>query len=302
MIRMSSLALALALSGAAATAIAATPIDETRPLDARGRLSVENVKGRIEVEAWDRAEVRIEGSLGKGVEKLEIDGDRNRLSVRVVYPKRNGWGWGKNQTEPTELKLRVPRLADLDVDGVSADIFVDGMASRELSIDSVSGDVSVAAAPRRASVESVSGDLALTLNSSKVDVESVSGDILLRGRLDGEVHAETVSGDFDLRVLETALRKMSGSSVSGDMRVATALAPQAEVSVETVSGDVTLVLPRNLSAEVRGETFSGDLRAPGAEVQRPKHGPGARFEHRYGNGGADIRIETFSGDGTLELD
>ncbi|MBW8809857.1 MAG: DUF4097 family beta strand repeat protein [Lysobacter sp.] len=73
------------------------------------------------------------------------------------------------------------------------------------------------------------------------------------------------------------------------------------MSLETVSGDIRLSLPRSLSANVRGQSFSGDLRAPDAQIQRPKHGPGSSFEHRYGSGNGKIKLETFSGDATLEL-
>ena len=40
-------------------AFAATPINQSRPLDPRGRVEIENMKGTIEVRAWDRAEVKI---------------------------------------------------------------------------------------------------------------------------------------------------------------------------------------------------------------------------------------------------
>jgi DUF4097 and DUF4098 domain-containing protein YvlB len=297
------LILALALL-AAIPAFAATPINETRPLDPRGRLEIENLKGRIEVRAWDRPEVKIEGSLGKGVEKLEIEGDRQHLAVRVKYPRSGGLGFfsGSDKSEPTQLRLMVPRQADLEIDAVSADIDVSGVAPGELSIDSVSGDVIVAAAPREASIDSVSGDLQLTLNSSNVSTESVSGDLTLRGRLDGEVHAETVSGEIDIAVHQSSVRKLTGASVSGDMRIGTTLAPNGRIALETVSGDLQLSLPRSLSANVRGESFSGDLSAPGVQISKPKHGPGSSFEHRYGNGDGEITLETFSGDARLQLD
>ncbi|RDZ29455.1 DUF4097 family beta strand repeat-containing protein [Lysobacter silvisoli] len=300
----SGLALALACL-VAAPAFAATPINQSRPLDPRGRVEIENVKGRIEVRAWDRPEVKIEGSLGNGVEKLEVEGDRERLTIRVKYPNRSsGMGFlvGGDKSEPTDLKVTLPLRADLEIDAVSADVDVTGVASNELSIDSVSGDVNVAAAPREANIDSVSGDLTLTLNSAKVSAETVSGDLLLRGRLDGEIDVETVSGQVDVQVRESALRRFNGTSVSGDLRLATALASGAEVDLETVSGDVRLHLPRNLSAEVHGQSFSGDLAAPGAQIDRPKHGPGSSFEHRYGSGNGRIRLETFSGDATLQLD
>lgn len=295
----------LALGLAAALPVfAATPINQSRPIDPLGSVEIDNVKGLIQVRAWDRPEVKIEGSLGEGVEKLEIEGDRENLSIKVRYPNRgSGMGLlaGGDKGEPTELRVTVPLRVKLEIDAVSADVDVSGVASRELSIDSVSGDVVVAGAPREAEIESVSGDLRLTLNSGKVSAQTVSGDLELRGRLNGEVSVETVSGKVDLATRESSLNKLSGNSVSGDLRVAAALVDGGEVSLETVSGDIRLTLPRSLSANVRGQSFSGDLRAPDAQIQRPKHGPGSSFEHRYGSGSGKIKLETFSGDATLEL-
>ena len=296
-----------ALAGALASApsLAATPIDESRPLDPRGRVEIENLKGRIEVRAWDRPEVRIEGSLGNGVEKLLIDGDRQRLVVRVKYPNRgSGLGFlvGGDRTEPTELRLMVPLQAGLEIDSVSADIDVSGVAPDELSIDSVSGDVAVAAAPREAKIDSVSGDLTLTLNRANASIGTVSGDVRLRGKLGDKLDIETVSGDIDVVVANTAMREVSGATVSGALRIATALAADGRINLESVSGDIALGLPRDVSASVRGESFSGDLRATGASINRPKHGPGSSFEHRYGTGSGEVSIETFSGDARLQLD
>lgn len=299
------LALALAFGlGGAGQALAATPINETRPLDPDGRVEIENLKGHIEVRAWDRAEVKIEGSLGEGVEKLEITGDRRGLAVRVKYPRGgSGRGFlsGTDRSEPTDLRLMVPLRADLEIDAVSADIDVTGVASGMLSIDSVSGDITVAAAPRQAQVESVSGDLRLTLNSGQIGVESVSGDVQLRGRMDGEVKVESVSGDVVVETVGSNVRRFAGATVSGDMRVDTALASGGRISLESVSGDLNVLLPGNLSARVRGESFSGRLTAPDAAIQRPKHGPGSSFDHRYGAGDGEVTIESFSGDATLRL-
>lgn len=300
---------AVALLGVAVVAsaplLAATPINQSRPLDPRGRIEIENLKGRIEVRAWDRPEVKIEGSLGDGVEKLEIVGNRQHLVIRVKYPDRgSGLGFlvGGDRSEPTELRLMVPLEADLDIASVAADIDVSGVAPGELQIDSVSGDVVVAAAPREAEIDSVSGDLTLTLNRANVSVDSVSGDVVLRGRLGAKVDVETVSGRIDVAVRDTAVRELSGATVSGDLRVATALDGNGRIKLESVSGDIDLNLPRDVSASVRGESFSGDLRAADATIIRPKHGPGSTFEHRYGSGSGKVSIETFSGDARLQLD
>jgi DUF4097 and DUF4098 domain-containing protein YvlB len=293
--KLSLLTLAM-IAGLSAPAWAAKPVDQTRALDPRGSVRVENIKGRIEVRVWDRPEVHIGGSLGDGVERLAIDGGRDRLDIEVKYPRNS------RDSEPTTLLLKVPVLASLDIDGVAVDIDVLGTAGATLGIDSVSGSVVVAGAPGRADIESVSGRVNATLNSRNVSVQSVSGDIKLRGRLKGEVEAETVSGDLLVDTRGERVRRVSASSVSGDMNIRGALAEGGRIGTETVSGRIVITMPRSLSARVSGESFSGDLDAPGAHVNRAKYGPGSDFEHRYGDGSGEIRMETFSGDAELRLE
>ncbi|HTM70073.1 MAG TPA: DUF4097 family beta strand repeat-containing protein [Luteimonas sp.] len=295
------LALALCAGLASAPLYAGTPINETRPLDPRGRIEIDNMKGRIQVRAWDRNEVRVTGTLGDGVEKLVVDGDRGNLEVRVEYPKRMG-SWRNDRTGPTDLMLMVPLQASLDIESVSADIDVDGVAPDEIDVDTVSGNVTIAAAPRQASIESVSGDLVLTLNSREAKTESVSGDIVLKGRLDGEVHAETVSGDITIDSRGQRVRRLSTGTVSGDADVRVGLADGGEIKSETVSGEIKLRLPKALSARVSGETFSGDLDAPNAKIHSEDFGPGKTMEASYGNGAGEIRMESFSGDAILVLE
>jgi DUF4097 and DUF4098 domain-containing protein YvlB len=249
------------------------------------------------VRVWDKAEVGITGSLGQGVEKLEIEGSGDRLAVRVKYPRNRGG----DRSEPTTLLLNVPTLASLDIDSVSADVDVLGTAGRELDIESVSGTVVAIGAPNEADIESVSGDLRLTLNSADVSAQSVSGDVYLQGRLGGEVGVETVSGNINVDSKDQGMREMSSNSVSGDASIRGNLAAGGTLSAESVSGDITIAMPRSLSAHVVGESFSGTLRAPGAQINRTKYGPGSDFEHRYGSGSGEIHIETFSGDAELQF-
>lgn len=287
---------ALALAALALPAVAATPINETRPLDARGEIGVSNLKGRIEVRTWDRNEVQITGSLGEGVERLEIDGGGEKLDVRVRYPRNS------HDTGPTELVLRIPHQASLDVESVAANVDVLGVAGEELDIESVSGTVVAVGAPRKATIESVSGDLRLNLNAREVEVDSVSGKVALRGRIPGKVEVETVSGNIEVDTRGERLSGLELSTVSGDARVQAGLADGARFSLESVSGDLRLDLPADASAQVEASTFSGDIDAPGANVVRKRYGPGASLEHRYGSGAASIAVETFSGDVRLVMD
>jgi DUF4097 and DUF4098 domain-containing protein YvlB len=296
--------------------LAATPIDQTRALDPQGRVEIDNLKGRIQVRSWPRNEVHISGSLGEGVEKLVIEGDHDHLVVRVQYPKQLGL-WRGGRSGPSDLVLQVPLRANLDIQSVSGDVDVDGVAPGHLRIETVSGNVVATGAPQHADINSVSGDLRVTVNSADVKVGTVSGDVALAGRLNGQVHGETVSGKLSINsasinptsIDSTSIKSMgervrwlSIGTVSGDVTVHAGLADDGEIKSESVSGDIHLYLPKTLSARVSGKSFSGTLRAPGAKIRKEEFGPGSSFEQGYGNGAGKIRIETFSGDAELVLE
>jgi len=289
-------AAALASLIAGASALAATPINETRPLSANGSVSIENLKGRVSVRTWDRPEVRVAGRLGEGVEKLEIEGGGDRLSIVVRYPQRSGWfGWGSGKGEPTELEVTIPAAAGLKVGTVSADIEVTGTGGQRLALESVSGDITVRGARSgEASFETVSGDVDAELDSRSTSAETVSGDLRLRGLIDGRVELESVSGDLGLKA--GTVERLDVSSVSGDADLQLALAPSARVAAETLSGNLTLRLPADASGRIQAESFSGSIRSPVGQVVTEKYGPGSSLQGTLGEGSADLRLESFSGD------
>jgi DUF4097 and DUF4098 domain-containing protein YvlB len=289
---------------AATPAFAGTPINQTRPLDASGRVHIENIQGRISVRTWAQPQVRITGTLGKGAEKLDVSGDARSLDIEVKYPDGDGWKlWGNRHrdSEPTILEITVPQRASLDIESVSASIDVQQMAGRKLSASSVSGAILVtASSPGEASFENVSGDLGLRITSNKVNAETVSGDISLQGGLAGEVDLESVSGNITL--VAPALNKLQVSTVSGDARLRAGLKPSGAIKGETLSGVIELDLPANTSARLHAESFSGDIRSPSGKVQREEHGPGKSLDVTYGSGQGQIRLESFSGDVRVKLD
>lgn len=290
----------LAAALAAAPALAGTPIDQTRPLAADGSLSIENIKGEIIVSTWDRPEVRITGELGEGVEKLEVGGSAQSLSIEVKYP-RNGGGWfGGNRSEPSRIEVRMPAGAALDVDAVSARVDITGLASRRLAVDSVSGDVTVRdSRADEARFDLVSGDIEAQLDSADISIDTVSGEVRLESRRGGELALDTVSGDADLRLGE--VRRAVMDSVSGNVVLEARLAPGGRIGADTVSGSVRLRLPADTSARLSMESFSGGLSSPVGELKTEKYGPGKSLESRLGDGDGEIRLVTFSGDARVQL-
>ena len=273
-------------------AFAGQSVNERWDLDAKATVSIENIAGEIVIEGWDRNEAHLTGELGDSVEELEIDATRSSLRINVM--NRN-----KRNIDSSVLKLRVPRGANIDAQAVSADIEVSGMNNDKLTATSVSGDVEVNAASQRVVIESVSGDVDFTGDTKRISAESVSGDINLSG-ISGEIAATTVSGDMDLQAGSIDGAKFE--TVSGDIVAKGALSGNARLSAESMSGDVTILLPSGQDGLFKAQSFSGRIYTDFGSVQHAKHGPGSHLKHMAGSGGAEVRVESFSGNIRLKHD
>jgi len=135
------------------------------------------------------------------VEKLEIEGDKDRLEINVKHPEHS------RRDGDAFLTIRVPRSGRLDIGTVSADVKVSDVDGR-LTIDSVSGDIEAQGKPSEVETNTVSGD-----------VNTFSGDIVNDFGSDGERTSKFAPG--------SELHFTTGSGT-------------AEVGINTFSGDIRL--------------------------------------------------------------
>lgn len=269
-------------------------VDETRKLDEDARVSVENMAGSITVAGWDREEIRIEGLLSDQVERLDIDGDEHRLDIEVVIEE------GRHRNiEGSVLEIHLPHGCELDLEGISADIAVNGVTG-EIDAESVSGDIVVEGEPEEINAESVSGDVVLRVSCEVIEAASVSGDVEITGGAARETDAASVSGDIELRDFE--VRRLDAESVSGEILFQGVLRPDAVFSLGCQSGDIRLELEGEVNAEFDLETFSGSIRSDfGPEPRkRDRWLPGSELYFSVGEGRAQVEIESFSGDIQLQ--
>ena len=271
---------------AAAPAWAQRTVNEMRPLSPTGGVTVSNIEGSVRVIGWSNAQVEITGTLGADVEELLIDGDESELRIEVKAPKHPEW-------LETDLVLRIPVAASIEVETVSATIEVEGLTG-SVALESVSGWVKTSGRPAELSIETVSGDLTVAESAPRTDLTSVSGSIkvdLATGRLD----AESVSGA--IRVENGSLEDASFQTVSGDISYAGDIVGRGRFDFESMSGGVTLLVPSGVSAQFDITTFSGSIDndiGPTAE-RASKYTPEKELSFSTGSGGASVSIESFSG-------
>jgi len=267
-------------------------VDKRWDIDAKASISIENIAGEVVIEGWNKNEARLTGELGDSVDELEVDASKSSLQISVV--NRN-----ERNIDSTELKLMVPVSANVDVTGVSADITVSNMDNKKLTASSVSGDVEVDAKSDWVSVESVSGDVGFDGKTERISAESVSGDIDLAG-ISGEIEATTVSGDMELHAGSIDSAKFE--TVSGDILAAGELSGSGRLTAESMSGDVIISLPASQSGLFKAQSFSGRITTDFGSVEHAQHGPGSQLKHKSGSGGAEVRVESFSGNIKLRHD
>ena len=272
--------------------LAGDSVNQHWDIDAEASVSIENIAGEIEIEGWDRNEAHLTGELGNSVDELEINATASRLDIRVI--NRN-----ERNTDRTDLKLMMPRGASVDVSAVSADISISNIDNGKLTASSVSGDVEVEASSRWISIESVSGDVAFNGHTERISAESVSGDVYLTG-ISGEIAATTVSGDMELRAGLVESAKLE--TVSGDLTVTAEVSTSGRLSAESMSGDVVILLPSSQTGLFRAQSFSGRIYTDFGSVEQARHGPGSHLKYTSGNGGGEIRVESFSGNIKLKND
>jgi len=56
-----------------------------------------------------------------------------------------------------------------------------------------------------------------------------------------------------------------------------------------------IILPADQSGLFKAESFSGRISSDFGSVDRARHGPGSHLKYVAGNSGAEVRVESFSG-------
>ncbi len=293
----------------AVAALADTAIDEVRSAGPKDNVEISNVKGRVEVEGWDKNEVRVTGTLGKNVERLEFERDGDDTEIRVIK-SGNGWRMGESN-----LVIRLPFGNEVRVECVSGSIEVNGIKA-DLDLESISGSVRAVNCEGDIEAQSTSGSVKVLSSKGDVKAESISGSVEVDGdfreakakstsgsvrvkTVRDEVRAESISGSVE--IVGVAPRDVECQSESGSVSYTGGLAPNAKLRARTHSGSVKLRLPADVSARMYAQTISGSInnQINSVEAERPQNGPGASLNTKFGDGSADINANAFSGSVTI---
>ena len=232
---------------------------ETYDLNLGGKLSVENVNGKIAVESWDKEEVevfvaiKVKANSKRTAEqfmekvKLVVESENDQLTIRVDHPKQNGSNGllgalfgSKKPNVSVQLSLRVPKKCDLEA-------------------------------------SSVNGSVNVTDVSGFIDLHTVNGKIGA-ARIVGHVEASTTNGSIQVEISE--------------------LNTQDDMKFKTVNGSVKIYLPEDIAADLSVSTVNGSIHTDFPVEVQGKWGP-KKIRGEINGGGQKVDISTVNGSVSL---
>lgn len=222
------------------------------------QIAVDWIAGNVEVRTTDSDRITLTETSNRELdEKYEVRWIVDNGTLRINFAKSKVHFAGIFKSLNKDLTLEIPEdmvLELLDVETVSANIHVNGLAA------------------------------------NRMDIESVSGNIQTEGAGAAEFRGETVSGAIKGTLAPT--QNVDLESVSGRIDLAFDAMPK-NIDVETVSGAIILALPENDGFRVDYEKVSGNFNCE-FQVQLMKNAAvyknaGARIDLSTVSGNMDIK-------------
>jgi hypothetical protein len=249
---------------------------QSHPMKAGGRLSMENFNGTVEIAGWDKESIDISGtkhaSTQSAVDSMKIDvvvsGDSVR--IRTIRPSER---WGNMGVRYT---IRVPRRTTLErVSTSNGAIDVSGIQSParlitsngSIRADNLDGGLEASTSNGAVHANNVQGGLEVTTSNGSIEAS-------LMGKSDGRpVRLTTSNGSVDLTLDEMGI---------------------GGVSVKTSNSSITLHLPRDIAANVDASTSNGSI-SNEFETSFRGRSDKRHLEGAIGAGGPRLELETSNG-------
>jgi hypothetical protein len=256
--------------------------DTVIPLQGARVLSVEVPAGSIVVTGWDRDEIRIQAEHSSR-SHLEVSRTRNGQRIDLEVDSRRG------PTTIVDFTLMVPRSLALVLDGMSADIVVEGVTAN-VDAEVNQGDVTIRGGAA-VSVSSTTGRILVDGATGGVDAETAADEIRLLN-VSGDVTAESAGGDIIL--VNSSAGSVDVGTVGGRVFYDGVFQKDGTYFLGTHGGTITLVVPQGAAASFHLATVHGTVINSLLGTPERFRG-GQRHTLDVGGGGALVEAETFAG-------
>jgi DUF4097 and DUF4098 domain-containing protein YvlB len=205
---------------------------KTVPLNAGGRVTLENINGNVEITGWDKNEVQIDAVKSARDQqrldeaKIEVEGRGDAVHIRTRYPE----GHATDNPASVHYTLHVPAGAQLE------------------KINLVNGSLEVSQLRGEVNANLVNGKLKARQLAGRADLSTVNGS--------SEVQYSTLANVSEVKI----------SAVNGSINLMLPPSSNADLSASTVSGNIKSDFPVQIESGFVGRRLKGTLGSGGTKI------------------------------------
>jgi DUF4097 and DUF4098 domain-containing protein YvlB len=262
-------------------------------VDSGARLSLDNENGGVEILAWEKNEVDVNGAKYASSEtqlkdiQIETTATPTLVTIRTLRQHTLHGNSGARYT------IRVPKHMIMDrIHSTNGSITVEGV-SAPVSLESTNGALHFRRIEGRIEGRTSNGTIELSRCEGDARLNSTNGRI--EGDLEyGVVDARTSNGDIELR-----LAKLDGKgslrTATSNGRIEVTLDAGHDLTASTSNSSITVYLPASANADLRARTSHSKISSDfdmSHEIEDDDH---RTLDARIGSGGPVIDLTTSNG-------
>lgn len=195
-----------------------------------GRNQITGIEGRAEAVSTSGA-----------IELRDLGADARCESASGAIKLENILGAATVASQSGDIEVRKVSRG-LSANSASGDVSAEDVEGGRVECKSVSGDVRAARLgqenPLDITIESISGGVSVSDASGNIGLKAVSGDVSAERLAASRVQAQTVSGDVSVAMREAFHGTMQLNTVSGDVSLGLPEGSNARVSLGSTSGEI----------------------------------------------------------------
>ena len=299
----------------------------TRKITQGTRIAVTSKTVNVKIIGVDGDTLQAAATSEAGAEPLmtQVSGESSKPRILLYVPAS-----APRRARVINLEVKVPRYAEvesvesstgeIDVSDMDAPVAIsngNGMVKvnrvGSLKVNTRGGEIIAKEIKGDLTARSTHGDMTIENVNGTVDVAATNGTVAVRNAA-GDVRANMATGDIDVYCVKgrAELNSASGSimivgsggeveatTASGDVTFKGAIRANGRYRLKSISGEVGMFIqPDAPGFTATLITYSGDIEtAFPLKVETPLQGGpiNRRISGRFGNGGAQITLDSFSG-------
>ncbi len=279
-----------------------TPAEKSLAVDAKVNISLCVSEGKINVQGWDRNEIRAYVSSGGSQVGFKIQQkNKNEKPVWVMVlgfdPSKPSESEVEECLSGDEIELDVPRGATVNIKSRESETKIESVG--KVSIENVGGGIFLNEIAGGIRAETYRGNVTVGNSSGAISLASSAGNIVAYNVSPSEIgdifKAKTINGAITLQEIEH--RQMDVGSNSGSIKFTGELLTGGQYNFGTHTGAMLFLIPEKSSCKISAffgfGQFSSEIKLENIK-QSPTSGA-QNLTGQIGTGEATLNLKTYNG-------